>query len=59
MPTGTNVIEVRMEVSEYFAGHPLGRTVHQRVLDLLAPFDDVEVRVSARVEPKRIPVSHG
>jgi hypothetical protein len=34
-----------MDVSDYFADSPLGIAVHQRVLDLLAAFDDVEVRV--------------
>jgi hypothetical protein len=34
-----------MEVWEYFAGHPLGLVAHQRVLDLLAPYGDVGVRV--------------
>jgi hypothetical protein len=31
---------------EFFAGHPLGLAVHERVLALTAAYDDVEVRVS-------------
>jgi hypothetical protein len=34
-----------MDVAEYFAGHPVGIAVHERVLAVLAPDGDIEVRV--------------
>jgi hypothetical protein len=34
------------EVAAFFAGSPLGLAVHERVLEVLAPFDDLEVRVT-------------
>jgi hypothetical protein len=34
-----------MDLSDYFAGSPLGLAVHDRVVAALAPFPDVDVRV--------------